>query len=199
MKVFSKEHAEFSTAVQVQAGRCVGDMRSLFPKRWTSAASPLLAAFASFQEHHLITGGLLRFLGSQESKVGLIHVSRNCMTKCLLTAVFLSCVQLRDCETSGEENSGAEELLLPIARGLTSNWETCNRREAGAALAHIVGSGSNAHNYVLGMSRVFKKVRKLFNWVSSVCVSPANTIFCCCSDRPRPLAGSPDGLPLSDV
>jgi hypothetical protein len=34
-----------------------------------------------------------------------------------------------------------------------------NRKEAGAALSHIAGSGKDAHNLVQSFSRVCKKVR----------------------------------------
>ena len=48
--------------------------------------------------------------------------------------------------------------MFPIARGLTANWKVGNRREAGAALAHIVGSGSEANHLLANMSRILKKV-----------------------------------------
>jgi hypothetical protein len=59
----------------------------------------------------------------------------------------------------GEEKGEAVlSLLFPLARGLGTNWETGNRREAGAALAHIAGSGKETQELVQAMSRVFKKV-----------------------------------------
>ena len=51
-----------------------------------------------------------------------------------------------------------DTLLLPLGRGLATNWQNGNRREAGAALAHITGSGKPAHHLVQSFSRVFKKV-----------------------------------------
>jgi hypothetical protein len=76
---------------------------------------------------------------------------------CLLPA------QLRKCEGTENESSLVWELLLPLARGLTPNWLKGNRLEAGAALAHIVGSGVDAKNMVGSMSRIFKKVS--FRWL----------------------------------
>ena len=131
---FSTEHVEFSKKIQKHAGRIVGDVRSMFPNMWSRSSSPFLVACANVGEHHTITGGLLRFLDDQES-------------------------ELRACETSGDENSAAEDLLLPLARGLALNWKTCNRREAGAALGHIIGSGEQAKDVVDKLSKIFKKVR----------------------------------------
>ena len=58
-----------------------------------------------------------------------------------------------------DQKQTAQELLLPLGRGLTANWKLGNRREAGAALTHVVGSGEEANQVVASMSRVFKKVR----------------------------------------
>lgn len=134
MDAFSKEHQSFSIAVQKQAGNIVGDLRSLFPDAWATSTSPFLSACGKHSEHPALTGGMLRFLSDMEG-------------------------ELRACEKDEEKSPVAEELLLPLARGLTANWLTCNRREAGAALAHIVGSGVHAGSIVSSMSRVFKKVR----------------------------------------
>jgi cohesin complex subunit SA-1/2 len=50
------------------------------------------------------------------------------------------------------------DLLLPLARGLTANWNDGSRREAGIVLAHITGSGSEATHVVQAMARQLKKV-----------------------------------------
>lgn len=50
------------------------------------------------------------------------------------------------------------DLLLPLARGLTANWNDGSRREAGIVLAHITGSGSEAAHVVQVMARQLKKV-----------------------------------------
>jgi ABC-type Fe2+-enterobactin transport system substrate-binding protein len=50
------------------------------------------------------------------------------------------------------------DLLLPLARGLTANWNDGSRREAGIVLAHITGSGSEATHIVQAMARQLKKV-----------------------------------------
>lgn len=57
-----------------------------------------------------------------------------------------------------EDNPLVESLLLPLARGLAANWKLGNRREAGAGLAHITGSGQEASRLVAAMSKVLKKV-----------------------------------------
>jgi hypothetical protein len=77
--------------------------------------------------------------------------------------ILLLPAQLRKCEGTENESSLVWELLLPLARGLTPNWSHGNRLEAGAALAHIVGSGVDAKNMVGSMSRIFKKVS--FRWL----------------------------------
>jgi hypothetical protein len=44
-------------------------------------------------------------------------------------------------EGSDGKHQAIVTLLLPVARGICPHWETGNRREAGAALAHIAASG----------------------------------------------------------
>lgn len=48
--------------------------------------------------------------------------------------------------------------MLPLVRGLATNWRSGNRREAGIILSHIAGSGETAKSIVLSMSRVLKKI-----------------------------------------
>jgi cohesin complex subunit SA-1/2 len=130
---YSQEHIDFATKVQMEAGRLAGDLRSLCPKAWSDAESPLLRSLALTEDGHLI-GGFVRFLRSQEEK-------------------------LRANEHSEKESTPAvESLLLPLARGLTANWKLGNRREAGAGLGHITGSGQESSRLVSSMSKVLKKV-----------------------------------------
>jgi hypothetical protein len=63
----SKEHVDFSISVQKQAGRTVGDIRTLFPLAWASASSPFLRASALDEAGY--DGGLFRFLRSQQDEV----------------------------------------------------------------------------------------------------------------------------------
>jgi hypothetical protein len=63
----SKEHVDFSISVQKQAGRTVGDIRTLFPMAWASASSPFLCACALTEAEY--DGGLFRFLRSQQDEV----------------------------------------------------------------------------------------------------------------------------------
>jgi cohesin complex subunit SA-1/2 len=130
---YSEEHIDFATKVQLVAGRVAGDLRSLCPKVWSDAESPLLRSLALTEDGHLI-GGFVRFLRSQEEK-------------------------LRANENSEKESTPAvESLLLPLARGLTANWKLGNRREAGAGLGHITGSGQESSRLVSSMSKVLKKI-----------------------------------------
>jgi cohesin complex subunit SA-1/2 len=130
---YSPEHIDFATKVQMEAGHVAGDLRSLCPKAWSDADSPLLRSLALTEEGHLI-GGFVRFLRSQEEK-------------------------LRANEHAEKESiPTVEALLLPLARGLTANWQLGNRREAGAGLGHITGSGHEASQLVSSMSKVLKKV-----------------------------------------
>jgi cohesin complex subunit SA-1/2 len=51
-------------------------------------------------------------------------------------------------------------LIMPLARSLTANWNDGNRKEAGVVLAHIVGSGPEAAQTVHAIARMLKKVRR---------------------------------------
>lgn len=53
-----------------------------------------------------------------------------------------------------------EELLMPLARSLTANWNDGNRKEAGIALSYITGKSQEASSAVQNMARFLKKVRK---------------------------------------
>lgn len=122
----------FATYVQIVASRAATDLRSLFPKEWAHAASPLLRAFAIVNDGRLI-GGFVRCLRSKEE-------------------------MLRANDGAEEEDMvGNDTLLLPIARVLAFNWKEGNRREAGVALAHLTGSGDNAHSTMSALSKVLKK------------------------------------------
>lgn len=50
---------------------------------------------------------------------------------------------------------------MPLARGITANWNDGNRREASIVLNHITGSGSEAGHTVQAMARLLKKVSSL--------------------------------------
>lgn len=130
---YSQEHIDFAAKVQMEAGRVAGDLRSLCPKAWSDAKSPLLRYLALTEDGHLI-GGFVRFLRSQEEK---LRANENSEKEITLTV---------------------ESLLLPLARGLTANWKLGNRREAGAGLGHITGSGLESSRLVSSMSKVLKKV-----------------------------------------
>ena len=129
---YTDDQKTFATYVQIVASRAATDLRSLFPKEWAHAASPLLRAFAIVNDGRLI-GGFVRCLRSKED-------------------------MLRANDGAEEEDMvGNDTLLLPISRVLAFNWKEGNRREAGVALAHLTGSGDNAHSVMSALSKVLKK------------------------------------------
>lgn len=145
---------KFSISLQEHAGRLTGDLRMLFPKSWCSAKSQLLSSLALTQEVHLV-GGLVRFVRSQEEKV---RVESSLNRPCALCDSHCNPHQLRLGQGGSDNSEAVHRLLLPLARGLAGNWLNGNRKEAGVALAHISGSGKDAHNLVQSLSRVCKKV-----------------------------------------
>ena len=140
MDTFTEAHQMFSTRVQEYALRVSGDIRTLFPRKWSLAKSPILKALA-IEDDIILAGGGYRFVQSQEWRLK-IHED----------ATVLSKQQKQDAVYS---------ILLPIARALGTNWETGSRKEAGAALLHISGSGKDASELVLCMLRVLKKLNPI--------------------------------------
>jgi cohesin complex subunit SA-1/2 len=132
---FSNEHIQFSSAVQASAGRVASDVRVLFPKDWSDAKDGIRRALALTDDAQLI-GGFARYLQSREFE---LHA---CSNK----------------KEAKEEGPLVNDLLLPLARGLTANWNAGSRREAGIVLAHITGSGHEATHAVQAMARLLKKV-----------------------------------------
>lgn len=131
--VYSEEHFAFAEKVQSHAGTIAGDLRSLFPKQWSAAVSPKLRSFAFTEDGHVV-GGFVRFLKSQEHRLRANE------------------------KMNVEDRFAIEQLLLPIARGLSANWKDGIRREAGAVLSHITGSGRIARCTVSSLSRVLKRI-----------------------------------------
>ena len=130
---FSSEQVAFADFVQLAAGKVTSDLRTLFPKEFTEAASPLLRSFALVDDGRLL-GGNVRFVGSKE------HY--------LLTN-----------EGAEKENKTLPySLLLPMTRAVTNNWTHGNRREAGMLLRHISSSGPTASEIINAAARVMKKV-----------------------------------------
>ncbi len=130
----SEEQHSFSDYIQLSAGRVTSDLRTLFPKEYADASSPILRSFA-LQEDGRLIGAYVRFLESKE------HL-------------------LRDHESaavSGERQL-AQSLLFPMGRALATNWTNGNRREAGVFLRHISASGPTAADIVSNTSRQMKKM-----------------------------------------
>jgi cohesin complex subunit SA-1/2 len=133
----SKPHQMFSMMVQEHALRVSGDIRILFPRKWSLAKSQLLKAFA-IDDDAMLAGGGYRFLRSQEWRLK---------------------DQPEDTVIAKQQKQDAlYKLLLPMARALCTNWDGGSRKEAGAVLLHIAGSGKDASDLVHCMLRVLKKI-----------------------------------------
>jgi cohesin complex subunit SA-1/2 len=131
----SEEQHAFSDYVQLAAGKTTSDLRTLFPKEYADAASPILRSFALQDDGRLI-GANVRFLDSKE---------------------YL----LRDSGDAGAsvaEMKLSHSLLYPLGRAIATNWTNGNRREAGVFLRHIGGSGPTAAEIVTTTSRQMKKI-----------------------------------------
>jgi len=131
---YSQSQLDFSDRVQMMASRVQSDLRTLFPKDWADAESPLLRACALQDDTNLV-GGFIRYFRAKEDF-------------------------LRECETETDDGAKEEamELLLPFVRNLYVNWKRCNRREAGHALMHMVGSGEEAKRILTTLAKQVKKV-----------------------------------------
>ena len=132
--VHSIEQEDFSMDVQSSAGRVASDLRTLFPREWSSATNPILRAFALLDDTHLI-GGFVRYLNSRGEE-------------------FVE-------DDAADDVRRTKELVLPIARSLTANWTEGNRREAGVVLSHLAGKGKITGQTVHIMARMLKKVRSV--------------------------------------
>lgn len=130
----SEEQHSFSDFVQLAAGKVTSDLRTLFPKEYADAASPILRSFA-LQEDGRLIGAYVRFLTSKE------HL-----------------LQENDAAASFSERKLSQSLLLPMGRAVATNWSNGNRREAGVFLRHIGASGPTASDIVSTTSRQMKKI-----------------------------------------
>jgi hypothetical protein len=70
---YSEDHVAFAAAVQEEAGCMAGDVRTLFPRAWSSSVHPCIRELALVDDSHLI-GGYVRFVRSQENQVGYFSV-----------------------------------------------------------------------------------------------------------------------------
>lgn len=128
---YSEEQEQFASSVQTSAGRVASDLRTLFPREWSSAKDPAMRALAMTDDSHLI-GGFVRFLHSRAD-------------------------QFED-KDANIESSLVRDLILPVARALAANWTQGNRKEAGVILSHLVGSGKLVGQTVHHLARLLKKV-----------------------------------------
>lgn len=131
--LYTDEQIKFSDIVQTAAFQTSGDLRALLPKVWADASSPFLRLCALTDDTSLI-GGSIRYFRSQEH-------------------------QLREVEDQEVEDVDRVcDLLLPFCRAFVANWSKSNRREAGYAMAHIVGSGQASQHMLTAMSRIVKRM-----------------------------------------
>ena len=128
--------------MQQSGGKIASDLRTLLHRELANASSPFLREVSITDDSRLI-GGFVRYFRSKEQE------------------------KLR-CNKDGptEDTDAVLTLLLPICRSLASNWKVGNRREAGVALAHITGSGSEASQVVTALSRLLKKVVRFLIFLS---------------------------------
>lgn len=130
----TEEQHSFADYIQLNAGRVTSDLRTLFPKEFANASSPILRTFA-LQEDGRLVGAFVRFLDSKE------HLLRD-----------------NESETFSGERQLAQSLLLPMGRAVATNWTNGNRREAGVFLRHISASGPTAADIVSATARQMKKI-----------------------------------------
>ena len=130
----SEEQHSFADFVQLAAGKVTSDLRTLFPKEYEDAASPILRSFALKEDGRLI-GAYVRFLDSKE------HLLRD-----------------NDGTSTSAERKLSQSMLFPMGRALAANWDNGNRREAGVFLRHIGASGPVASDIVSTTSRTMKKI-----------------------------------------
>ena len=157
----SDAHIDFAESVQRSATLAMADLRTLFPKGWSEASSPLLRLLA-LDDDRLLVSQFVQYFKSKEAA-------------------------LRSGTMKTEQTL---DLLLPFASTVATNWSMCNRREAGYALAHIVGSGPESSQIIGTLTRIVKKVRwdctffgKSGNVVVVVVV--AVTVCVCCGSVPE--------------
>lgn len=128
---YSEEQERFASSVQTSAGRVASDLRTLFPREWSSAKDPSLRALAMTDDSHLI-GGFVRFLHSRADEF--------------------------DDKNAKNELSLVRDLIVPVARALAANWTQGNRKEAGVILSHLIGSGKLVGQTVHHLARLLKKI-----------------------------------------
>lgn len=137
--IYSDEQIEFATSVQASAARVASDIRTLFPREWSGATDRFRQSLALKADTQLI-GGSARYLQHREAELQQMVIDDD-DTKAASTLV--------------------NELLLPLARSLTANWNDGNRKEAGIALSYITGRSQEATTAVQGMARFLKKINSV--------------------------------------
>jgi cohesin complex subunit SA-1/2 len=134
---FSESHQVFSVTVQEHGIRVSGDLRTLFPRKWSQAKSPFLTAVAITNDS-VLAGGASRFVQSRE--------------------LTLKGSEDDSIDLKQRNDELIYNLLLPLARALCANWESGSRKEACVAFMHLTGSGKEASEFVQTMARALKRM-----------------------------------------
>ncbi|CAJ1942584.1 unnamed protein product [Cylindrotheca closterium] len=131
--VYSDAQIEFANAVQSAATKASSDVRCMFPRHWADAADSLRNKLALLTDTQMI-GGSVRYLHQREEELKA------------------------DGQDEDENDELAVDLIVPIARSLTANWNDGNRKEAGTLLAYIAGHSKATGQVVQDAARMMKKI-----------------------------------------
>mmetsp|Transcript_4325 Transcript_4325/g.8293 ORF Transcript_4325/g.8293 Transcript_4325/m.8293 type:complete len:1621 (+) Transcript_4325:123-4985(+) len=127
----SPAQISWSASVQKSAGDVASDLRTLFPREWSNASSPLLRSFAITDDSRLI-GGYVRFL----------HV-----------------IEEEQANKGSPESKELHPVLLSIGRAVVANWKLGNRREAGVLLTHISSSNMETSEMIKSLCNLLKAIQ----------------------------------------
>lgn len=145
------EQQVFAYSVMSVAGRVASDLRTLFPQFWAMAEDPLIRSLALVHKAEVLDaiGGFTGFFQEKE----------------------------REQKEDEEDDAFFYEGILPLARIVTGNTADYYRKEAALVLRHISGSGKNANEVGLAMTRILKKVLLWFVFGSMFAPSPLLTLL----------------------
>lgn len=154
LQKFPKEMVQFSSEVQISAGKVASDLRTLFPKQWQDCKNINLRELALLEDGKLI-GGFIRFFRSQEDRLKVLDEDEQ--------DTMITEIENSDKDDDNEKNSSSSQdaitnLLYPLVRSIATNWSMGNRREAGVALSHITGSSLETSQIISCLSKILKKI-----------------------------------------
>ena len=157
----SEEQHSFADFVQLSAGKVTSDLRTLFPKEYQDAASPILRSFALKEDGRLVSGGLIScfvFFTCPFFSLIFLFILRQIGAYVRFLTSKEHHLQENETAASPAEKKLSQSLLFPMGRAIATNWTNGNRREAGVFLRHIGGSGPMASDIVSTTSRQMKKI-----------------------------------------